>query len=481
MDSISFGKRVAFLRKKNEMTQIQLAEKLNVTNKAVSRWETGEGYPEITLLKPLAEILNTNVDYLLSNESNQSGELNKLNQLGESNSTDRFLDSEKKRLLNGMQNIKNISVKPIYIPKFDYSKGQLLLISLSILVFIFAFFLVYGMLQPIRLCGLTGSFWLAMTASLFFYCVFAIILHVKNNNLHRLKNNNSHRFKNMQPHVFLAVLLTMISIITIFSRNDIFKNENQENCIAIENPFYYYMLAGFTVLFVLWILYNLWNYIRTKSIQITIKSLVYSICLLVLILTMALIQETHNIRRTTGVIVNSTIDAQSSKSLVEAFFFDNRLISFEIFICLMAFIIINLFFILKNKSYKYNKNLQELIMFGKSLTACNKWGTMLTGIAVIIAAFAFMYTISALSIYSSGLETVINIGKLMIFINIPRVIGMISAIVIIGGIVFAHINAYEKQTHISVILLFINIVLIFVWPVIGSLCIFYSNSGLLFR
>ena len=47
MNTKQFGEQVAALRKARGLTQAQLAEKLNISNKAVSRWETGEGYPEI--------------------------------------------------------------------------------------------------------------------------------------------------------------------------------------------------------------------------------------------------------------------------------------------------------------------------------------------------------------------------------------------------------------------------------------------------
>ncbi|MEF2783199.1 MAG: helix-turn-helix transcriptional regulator, partial [Clostridium sp.] len=45
-----FAKRLVNLRKKKGYTQAELAEKLNVSNKTVSRWETAEGYPDISLL-----------------------------------------------------------------------------------------------------------------------------------------------------------------------------------------------------------------------------------------------------------------------------------------------------------------------------------------------------------------------------------------------------------------------------------------------
>ena len=54
------------LREKNNMTQVQLAEKLNVSNKTISKWETDKGYPDISLLEPLAKVLGVSVTELIS-------------------------------------------------------------------------------------------------------------------------------------------------------------------------------------------------------------------------------------------------------------------------------------------------------------------------------------------------------------------------------------------------------------------------------
>lgn len=68
MDSVKIGKFIQQLRKERNMTQQELAEVLNVTNKAISRWETGEGFPEITLLPSIAEVLVVSVEELLNGE-----------------------------------------------------------------------------------------------------------------------------------------------------------------------------------------------------------------------------------------------------------------------------------------------------------------------------------------------------------------------------------------------------------------------------
>lgn len=65
MEPYEMGKRIAALRKQKGLTQQQLADRLNVTNRAVSRWETGEGYPEITLLPALCRALDSSADELL--------------------------------------------------------------------------------------------------------------------------------------------------------------------------------------------------------------------------------------------------------------------------------------------------------------------------------------------------------------------------------------------------------------------------------
>ena len=53
-------------RERNKMTQLQLAEKLGVTDKTISKWETGKGYPDITLLEPIADAFSISVTELLS-------------------------------------------------------------------------------------------------------------------------------------------------------------------------------------------------------------------------------------------------------------------------------------------------------------------------------------------------------------------------------------------------------------------------------
>lgn len=63
------GKRILELRQSQGLTQKQLADKLNVTDKAVSKWERGINYPDLSLLEPLAKALETSVADLLGLEN----------------------------------------------------------------------------------------------------------------------------------------------------------------------------------------------------------------------------------------------------------------------------------------------------------------------------------------------------------------------------------------------------------------------------
>lgn len=63
------GAMIKRLREEKKLTQAALAEGINVTDKAVSKWETGRGYPDISLVEPLAAALGVSVIELLSGES----------------------------------------------------------------------------------------------------------------------------------------------------------------------------------------------------------------------------------------------------------------------------------------------------------------------------------------------------------------------------------------------------------------------------
>lgn len=68
MDQIKIGKFIAEQRKQNNMTQLQLAEKLGITDRAVSKWENGKTMPDSSIMLELCDLLNITVSDLLNGE-----------------------------------------------------------------------------------------------------------------------------------------------------------------------------------------------------------------------------------------------------------------------------------------------------------------------------------------------------------------------------------------------------------------------------
>ena len=73
MDQYVTGAVIKELREKNRLTQAELAEKLNVSDKTVSKWETAKGLPDISLLEPIAKVFGVSVTELLSGNAVQNG------------------------------------------------------------------------------------------------------------------------------------------------------------------------------------------------------------------------------------------------------------------------------------------------------------------------------------------------------------------------------------------------------------------------
>ena len=66
---MAIGKRIIELRKKNNLSQKDLANKMYVTDKTISSWETGRTEPDIDAIVNLSEILNTSIGYLINGET----------------------------------------------------------------------------------------------------------------------------------------------------------------------------------------------------------------------------------------------------------------------------------------------------------------------------------------------------------------------------------------------------------------------------
>jgi transcriptional regulator with XRE-family HTH domain len=77
MNQIKIGKFISECRKKENLTQLELAKKLNVTDRAISKWENGRGMPDASLMISLCDVLKISVNDLLCGEIvSQDNDLN---------------------------------------------------------------------------------------------------------------------------------------------------------------------------------------------------------------------------------------------------------------------------------------------------------------------------------------------------------------------------------------------------------------------
>lgn len=108
MNNYKIGSFITKKRKELGLKQYELAEKLNVTDKTISRWETGNYMPDLTILITLSEILNTSVYELLLGE-----EISKENNNNNIETEVRFLYSlsEENKILNYLKNISSLTYK----------------------------------------------------------------------------------------------------------------------------------------------------------------------------------------------------------------------------------------------------------------------------------------------------------------------------------------------------------------------------------
>ena len=75
MNQYITGAVIKELREKNHFTQAELAKKLNVSDKTVSKWETGKGYPDISLLEPIAKVFGVSITELMTGNAVSNGNI----------------------------------------------------------------------------------------------------------------------------------------------------------------------------------------------------------------------------------------------------------------------------------------------------------------------------------------------------------------------------------------------------------------------
>ena len=94
MNAQKCGKFIAELRKEQNLTQKDLSDKLNVSDKAISRWETGKGFPDVDSLQALSKFFSITINELLAGEK---AETKTIKEIAEENIITAFEESEKNK------------------------------------------------------------------------------------------------------------------------------------------------------------------------------------------------------------------------------------------------------------------------------------------------------------------------------------------------------------------------------------------------
>jgi len=141
MNELQVGQTIAALRKEKGMTQKDLAQMLHVTDKAVSKWERGINFPELSLMEPLAEALDTTVIHLLGLENASNHEVVE---------TVSSLSLQERKNL-----VKELRIRSIH----NLFVGVVLLCSLVYAGYTFHTYGIYGIVQglTIGMCGFAST------------------------------------------------------------------------------------------------------------------------------------------------------------------------------------------------------------------------------------------------------------------------------------------------------------------------------------
>lgn len=141
MDQIMIGKFIASERKRKGYTQKQLSEKLGISDKTISKWERGNGFPEVSLLLPLCNELDITVNELLSGERVSEEDYRKKAEENMVNLVREAQESKKKIIMSAMVALLVIvAAVPLFvisgaIEMDNWIRITLIVIGLVVIVF----------------------------------------------------------------------------------------------------------------------------------------------------------------------------------------------------------------------------------------------------------------------------------------------------------------------------------------------------------
>jgi transcriptional regulator with XRE-family HTH domain len=207
MDTGKVGSYIAICRKRKAMTQQGLADALGITNKAISKWETGQGMPDISILPALSEILGITVDELLKGED-------KLSEVEASPVINIAPSENGKDTVESSKNQNEVTRYLVEKSVIKFKTRATLSIFLSLIGCITAFFVS---LDETPIFGIAiGLWWIAISAGIFYS--YYIIMKNEINSFNRTAVNHMDSKEIGRPFLKIAVCVwCLLPIFILFS------------------------------------------------------------------------------------------------------------------------------------------------------------------------------------------------------------------------------------------------------------------------
>lgn len=197
MDNLKFGRFIKELRKEKNITQKELAEKIGLTDKAISKWERGLSFPDITILSSLAEVFDVDVSEILNGERGKE-------KVSKEDIEKKIEEEVQKVTLKKEKRERRIKI-------FKRTVG-----IISCILFVFSFILQLGYLFVLKPRDYE------YVSDILFYIVNEIIIITLGLIFLTLVNIKKNFIKNINTYVFLAIL-TIINL--AFMINNGFENK----------------------------------------------------------------------------------------------------------------------------------------------------------------------------------------------------------------------------------------------------------------
>ena len=304
MDYFKIGIFLQTLRKEKGLTQLELADILNVSNKTVSKWECGDSLPEIPMLKTLADFYDLTIDEILNGERKQNKIINKVNNENNTKSN-------------------------------KYTLWMIISFSVLFLGYLLTYIIGYTTYDR------DLSTWISILVYFISIVVF-ILGNYFSNNKESTKNNK----KYFVTHIYISILLFFVIVSILFSER---VTSNNGNTVLSLESYFVVQIVPFMAIFISSLCFYFVFYLfkRVKQNNVPKKlHLIFKVCYLLLIVVIALLYVFSKTiilenKITNEVIYSSMIDNFSNVNLL--YFIIGNVI-------LLSSIILGVIFIIKKRN-----------------------------------------------------------------------------------------------------------------------------------